>query len=61
MITLAAIIRQLQKEKEALDATITAIERLVQPYNGAGSRPASERVASSKAVVARQQSRNRIS
>lgn len=39
MITLTAMIRQLQDEKEALDATIAAVEQLARHQNGAGSEP----------------------
>ena len=53
MITLTAIIRQLQEEKEALDATVAALEQLARKQNGASSKPNAAAAASSKTVVAR--------
>ncbi len=61
MITLTAMIRHLQNEKVALDATIAAVERLVRPQNGTGSKPKAKAVDLSKSLRPRQQGRNSIS
>ena len=51
MITLTAMIRQLQDEKEALDATIAALQHLKRKQNGAGFKPNSAVKASGKSIA----------
>ena len=53
MITLTAMIRQLQDEKEALDATIAALQHLKRKQNGAGFKPNGAAKASGKRVAPR--------
>ena len=48
MITLAAMIRQLREEKEALDQTIAALEQLARKQNGTSLKPNGAAGASSK-------------
>ena len=53
MITLTAMIRQLQDEKEALDATIAALQHLKRKQNSADSKPNSAVKASGKSITPR--------
>jgi hypothetical protein len=56
MITLSAMIRQLREEKEALDATIVALEQLARKQKGPGSKINCAVEGSSETVAPRQPS-----
>lgn len=61
MITLRDMIRQLNDEKDALDATIATIEQLVRQRNEASSKPNGTAGASSKTAAPQRRNRKGVS